>query len=909
MTVAAQTISASAWKARPAGALSLFRKGSWGLADQMLISFAHFATMVLVARGLGPAAFGAFTLVHGLLLFTNSVQSALILQPHGVLTPSLRGEQYARYTTSTAFGQLVLAAAAALLATFAAMAVQVFGWPGAALLLALAPAMVAVQAQEFVRRTLYHEDRLRAAFFNDVICYGCQIVTLAALWHLRILTGPLALYTLAWTSAAAAAVGCWQIRRSLSGRLDRSAWRKNWDLGKWLGGAELGHWFSAEIYLYMAAALLGTSATGALKAASIIFGPTRVLGYFLRTILPNRFARTLVQQGKGALHKQVKQIGSVAAPVMGLYCLAVAAAAAPLVRLVYGDHFSGYATVVALYSVSAFITLVAGVVSSALRAKQLARNLFTSQLQASVIALPLGWVLISLAGVEGAVVGIIVTNLIVITSNWIAYRRDHDDDSRAQAEANQQEQSRSLTNAATPAAAVPPAVVAEADSIAAGKVLRRLFHTLDHAGIRYCALHGYESYPDRVSSDVDCMVEADVLPSRLAAVLEADRERLGARVVQWFEDAAHFIVLAGRGRGGSLYFLQFHAHARYDVSRRTIYQGKEVLGGRKRYGPFWIPAPDVEFGCYLSRRIHKGKLDEQDARRLAALYRQDPGGCRRQTSRFWAAEHADLIAAAADSGDWEQVRLQLGQLSREQRRRARRAFPVRTARNWLSAAVGRVRRWWRADRGLNIVFLGPDGSGKSSVIEALRRDLAPAFTASERRTFPPGLRRRNTGTNSTPHEQRPRSCLSSVVRAVCYWFVYYTAGYPITTRRALANGALVLHDRHLVDALVDPRRYRYGGPAWLLCLVCRLVPRPDMVIFLDAPVEVVQSRKREVPPEETSRQLEEYRALAARLPNAHSVSTDRPLDAVVHEMEELILDALARRSARRLGQEPARTSG
>src|SRR4051794_1527403 len=41
----------------------------WALADQILISGTNFVTMVLVARGLDPAGFGAFNLVYGALLF------------------------------------------------------------------------------------------------------------------------------------------------------------------------------------------------------------------------------------------------------------------------------------------------------------------------------------------------------------------------------------------------------------------------------------------------------------------------------------------------------------------------------------------------------------------------------------------------------------------------------------------------------------------------------------------------------------------------------------------------------------------------------------------------------------------------------------------------------------------------
>src|SRR5688572_19593946 len=66
-------------------------KGAWGLADQMLISLTNFVTMVFLARGLGPAAFGVFVLVYTVMQFANGLQSALIIQPHNVLGATRAG--------------------------------------------------------------------------------------------------------------------------------------------------------------------------------------------------------------------------------------------------------------------------------------------------------------------------------------------------------------------------------------------------------------------------------------------------------------------------------------------------------------------------------------------------------------------------------------------------------------------------------------------------------------------------------------------------------------------------------------------------------------------------------------------------------------------------------------------------
>src|SRR5439155_805329 len=253
------------------------------------------------------AAFGRFSIIYSILLFCNILQSTLITQAHNVLGTARSGLAYRRYTSSTGLGQLVLIALVALLAMpFAAAS----SWSGSALaplLWALLPSIVAWQLQEFVRRVLYTEGRYGAASFNDIISYGGQTVVLAALyvagrsWGYT-LTGSMALYVLAATSALAAVVGLWQLRHSLTLDAHWSDLHENWHFGKWLLGGELMQWASSlQMQILWAALLLSMSASADLRAVQILFGPTRVIAFFLGTVLPIRFARTLHSRGMGAM--------------------------------------------------------------------------------------------------------------------------------------------------------------------------------------------------------------------------------------------------------------------------------------------------------------------------------------------------------------------------------------------------------------------------------------------------------------------------------------------------------------------------------------------------------------------------------------------------------------------------------
>jgi hypothetical protein len=449
-----------------------------------------------------------------------------------------------------------------------------------------------------------------------------------------------------------------------------------------------------------------------------------------------------------------------------------------------------------------------------------------------------------------------------------------------------------------------------------GRILAGVFETLDRAGIPYCVLHGYESYPLRIKSDVDCVIDATMSDGHILALLSHHRDRIGADVVVYRRHHVSPIVLAGRSADGSLSFLKLHLNVDYGHHGLTFYSASQVLASRRRYRQFWIPEPKIEFSGYLARTIAKGELDDERARRLCSLYQQDAAGCEQEAARFWDTHSRELIFSAARSGDWEQVRQCLGELRAQLRRRIILRHPMRfVGKSWHSV-LERLNRFWQPN-GLSVALLGSDGAGKSSIIGAVGPLLAPLFARWTCRWGPFGgppllkflIRRRDDCPMdpNKPHGLPPRSLLASLMR-VGYWFANQTLGYP-ALHLALARWRLVLYDRHFADILVDPRRYRYSGPLWLLRLAWRLIPKPDLIILLDAPAEVLQARKQEVPFEETARQRKAYLSLVQGLRNGRVVDASRPMEPVLGEVSDIILKFLAGRIQSRFQSKSAVAAG
>ena len=445
-------------------------------------------------------------------------------------------------------------------------------------------------------------------------------------------------------------------------------------------------------------------------------------------------------------------------------------------------------------------------------------------------------------------------------------------------------------------------------------MFRDAMAAMERAGHRLCVLRGYSAYPEDIGADIDA-ISAD--PAQIPRVL-AEQET--ATVVQFLEHETTFYYLC-RWDGGKPVFITLDVAKDYAYRGRLFIGGEEFLQSRKQFKFFDVPSAELEFTSYLIRKVTQGSLDEAQVLRLCALYRENPEGCRSQLDRFFSEDDAALIAGAARSGRWGSVRADIQRLRRTLLASVDHEQPLGPLRYWLGVLRKRANRILRPP-GLTVAFLGTDGSGKSTVMAEVERDLGPAFWEKKQyhkrplsspfrwtkryRFRPPQMDKAGTKPGSgaasgfNPHALPSKGPAYSVAKLGFWLADFLLLGYCVEIFPRLTRLSLLLFDRYYQDLLVDPRRYHYGGPMWLARLAGRFVPQPHLVFLLDAPPEVLRSRKQELPLEEVARQREAYKELVGALPNGHIVDTSRPLDEAVAEVERIVLDYMAERTARRL---------
>lgn len=187
---------------------------------------------------------------------------------------------------------------------------------------------------------------------------------------------------------------------------------------------------------------------------------------------------------------------------------------------------------------------------------------------------------------------------------------------------------------------------------------------------------------------------------------------------------------------------------------------------------------------------------------------------------------------------------------------------------------------------MRIVILGPDGAGKSSVIQGLLEIMNRKGQVATVRHLKPFLvipRRDDEIINVAPHGKHPRSSFTSLVK-IFVWLMEEWYAYLLQDKRK----ELLICDRYYHDLLIDPRRYRYGGPLWAAKLVGKMMPQPALWVLLDAPAEVLHKRKQEVSLNETVRQRQAYLDFVRFQGNNVIIDASRQLDKVIAVVEHAI---------------------
>ncbi|MGW6249469.1 hypothetical protein, partial [Streptomyces roseolus] len=250
------------------GRRALAGRLSWGLADQAASSMTNFAVGVYVARSLGLAAFGVFSLAwvtYGVVL---NVSRGVATDPLVVRFSAVPAASWRAAAARSSGAALGVGAAVGAVCLGAGLALG--GGVGAAFA-CLGVVLPALLLQDAWRFAFFAAGQGRKAFVNDVV-WGVALVP-ALVVAARV--GGVAAFLLAWggSAAVAAAYGCLQ-----SGVRPRPGAVRGWvreqsDLGGRYLVENVSLSGAGQLRAYGLGALAGAGAVGAVRGAELLLGP------------------------------------------------------------------------------------------------------------------------------------------------------------------------------------------------------------------------------------------------------------------------------------------------------------------------------------------------------------------------------------------------------------------------------------------------------------------------------------------------------------------------------------------------------------------------------------------------------------------------------------------------------------
>jgi phosphotransferase family enzyme len=316
--------------------------------------------------------------------------------------------------------------------------------------------------------------------------------------------------------------------------------------------------------------------------------------------------------------------------------------------------------------------------------------------------------------------------------------------------------------------------------------------------------------------------------------------------------------------------------------------------------------PDAARAAYLAaKRVRKGIKDPSDWKRIVEGAAREPDAYERALSLAFGDRVAGLLASGV--GDrWTVPPDDIMRSAKRVQWLRRRATPSRL----VGSTLGSVGRWYRRiaqPTGLFVLVAGPDGTGKSTLAEALPEICEGPFRRQMHLHWRPGLLPRagsligiEQADPTEPHARAPHGPLGSLASLGYHWLDFLLGGWLRIVPFRVRSGLIVL-ERGWWDIAVDPKRYRIAAPRALVRLLAWFLPHPDVVLVLEAPPDVLTARKAEIEPEELVRQTGAWRSSLPRRTRRVYVDATRSPAEVQATAREVVFSLLTERASRRLG--------
>lgn len=391
--------------ARGVGARRWAGKGFWAVMDQGLFAASNFTLNIMLARWLTPTDYGAFSVAYTLFLLAGTFHTAALTEPMLVFGSGKYKERFSDYLRVLLRGHWRFGAGLVAVFALGGLALWALGSSLAPAVLALAAAGPLILFQWLMRRACYVNMQPHFAAYAGAAYMALMISSALGLYYYGLLSAVTGFGVMALASLCS---GLWLTTKlrvpSLPTDVDALAsasLRDHWTYGRWAAGIAVLTWVPGNAFLLVLPAWWGLEASGTYRALLNLLLPmmnvTTALGTVLLPALVKRRASL-----NGAFILRLTLLFMLA-PVA--YWALLGVFGEPIIQLLYGDKYVGYAPLLPLAALIPVLAAAATVSSTALRALERPNKAFIASAWSTGVTLTVGLWLVSAQGVSGALLG------------------------------------------------------------------------------------------------------------------------------------------------------------------------------------------------------------------------------------------------------------------------------------------------------------------------------------------------------------------------------------------------------------------------------------------------------------------------------------------------------------------------
>jgi len=440
-------------------------------------------------------------------------------------------------------------------------------------------------------------------------------------------------------------------------------------------------------------------------------------------------------------------------------------------------------------------------------------------------------------------------------------------------------------------------------------ILNDFFRNMMDKNVIYCVLSGYEGLPEVYkSNDIDILVSKRNLHEASNILKSVLKDHGSGYYVLHKYNGRHTYIFFFQGIGGWVReSIKIDLFINFEFRGRVFLSSREILNNIILHKNLYIPCVMHQAYIGVVKGILKGGIAwKKYMARIQGGLADNAVGMEFLLRRIFREKTTKSLVSYLRAGDTECIEKIRKRMIYETYTNSFLKHPIRFPWNLISYFYIRLGNMLKPPNYM-IAVLGPDGSGKSTLIEKMNVHFQDLFKVDSDGVkvfhIRPGLfptitelLKKKSHSAEKPSLLReawhtPSSTLS-VVRLLCFW-ADYVLGYFVKILPELGRYHLVVLDRYYYDLLIDPSRYKIRLPHRVMKAFLVVLPTPDIVFVLDAPPEIIYPRKRELNEVTIGILLNEYRNLKNEIGNVHILQAANSPEEISIEVVSTFLKSAA----------------